>query len=196
MLQPVAQPSGRTSAQNHAGLHKHLVHNRERIKSHHNHAPRYPHLWWTGLLKARRLVHGHRNCHWYPKQRELHMPGLRPNHMASPTHSSMRPTKQESAGMKSSCILRLKLCNANIHTCTSHFMEIQQKDNETLAMYIHHFKTAAKQCAFDNDTVAIHIFVKWLWDAPTIAAKIYEKDPQTWAEVIRLVEKLSAVHTN
>ena len=30
-------------------------------------------------------------------------------------------------------ILQLKLCNANIHTYTSHFMEIQQKDNETLA---------------------------------------------------------------
>ena len=31
-------------------------------------------------------------------------------------------------------------------------MEIQQKDNETLAAYIHHFKTAAKQCALNNDT--------------------------------------------
>ena len=30
-------------------------------------------------------------------------------------------------------ILRLKLCNANIHTYTSTFMEVQQKDNETLA---------------------------------------------------------------
>ena len=43
-------------------------------------------------------------------------------------------------------ILRLKLCNVNIHTYTSHFMAIQQKDNETLAAYIHHFKTAAKGC--------------------------------------------------
>ena len=59
-------------------------------------------------------------------------------------------------------ILRLKLCNDNIHTYTSHFMEIQQRDNETLVAYIHHFKTAAKQCAFDNDTVAICIFVKGL----------------------------------
>ena len=32
-----------------------------------------------------------------------------------------------------SSILRLKVCNANIHTYTSGFMEIQQKDNETLA---------------------------------------------------------------
>ena len=29
---------------------------------------------------------------------------------------------------------------------------------------------------------------------PTIAAKIYEKDPQTLVEVIRLVKKLSAAH--
>ena len=33
-------------------------------------------------------------------------------------------------------ILHLKLCNANIHTYTSHFMEIQQKENEMLAVYI------------------------------------------------------------
>ena len=41
-------------------------------------------------------------------------------------------------------ILRLKLCKAHIHTYTSHFMDIQQKDNESLAAYIHCFKTAAK----------------------------------------------------
>ena len=77
-------------------------------------------------------------------------------------------------------ILRLKLCNANIHTYTSHFREISQKDNETLAAYIHCFKKAAKQCAFDNDTVAICIFVKGLWDVSTNAAKIYQKDPHTF----------------
>ena len=41
-------------------------------------------------------------------------------------------------------ILRLKIFNSNIQTYTSHFMEIQQKDNETLAAYVHHLKTAAK----------------------------------------------------
>ena len=41
-------------------------------------------------------------------------------------------------------------------------MEIQQKDNETLAAYTHHFKIAAEQCTFDNDTAAIHIFVRGL----------------------------------
>ena len=67
-------------------------------------------------------------------------------------------------------------------------MEIQQKDNETLAAYMYCFKTAAQWCAFDSDTAAIHIFVKGLRDAPTITAKIYEKDPQTLVEVIRFVE--------
>ena len=71
-------------------------------------------------------------------------------------------------------------------------MEIQQKDNETLAGYIHHFKTTAKQCTFGSDTVTSHIFVKGLWDVHITTAKIYEKDPQALAEVIRLVEKLNA----
>ena len=60
-------------------------------------------------------------------------------------------------------------------------MEIQQKDNETLAAYIHCFKTAAKQYTFDNDTVTICFFVKGLWDAYTTTTKMDEKDPQTLA---------------
>ena len=56
-------------------------------------------------------------------------------------------------------------------------MEIQQKDNETLAANIHCFKTDGKQCTFDNDTAAIHIFVKGLWDVLTTTAKIYKKMP-------------------
>ena len=58
-------------------------------------------------------------------------------------------------------------------------MEIQQKDIETLAAYVHCFKTAAKWYAFDNDTGAIGIFVKGLLDVYTTRAKMYEKDPQT-----------------
>ena len=57
-------------------------------------------------------------------------------------------------------ILQLKLCNANIHTYTSCFMEIQQKDNGTLIAHVHHFKTAAKLCVFDSDTAAIYILLK------------------------------------
>ena len=41
-------------------------------------------------------------------------------------------------------LLRLKLCNLDIHMSISHFMEIQQKDKESLAAYIHQFKREAK----------------------------------------------------
>ena len=58
-------------------------------------------------------------------------------------------------------ILRLKLYNVNIHTYTSCFMETQQRDNETVVAYIHHFKTTAKWCMFDNDKV------NGLWDVHT-----------------------------
>ena len=77
-------------------------------------------------------------------------------------------------------ILRLKLCNANIYTYTSWFMEIQQNDKDTLASYIHYFKIAAKKCAFDNDIVVICSFVKGLRDAPSIASKLYERTPKLW----------------
>ena len=33
--------------------------------------------------------------------------------------------------------LHLKICNLDIHTSVSHFMEIQQKEKESLAAYIH-----------------------------------------------------------
>ena len=68
-------------------------------------------------------------------------------------------------------ILRLELCNASIHTFTSYFMEIQQKDKEILAAYICCFKTTAKQCMFNNDTVSISILGKGLQDGTIITAK-------------------------
>ena len=52
-------------------------------------------------------------------------------------------------------------------------MEIQQKDNETPSLCPSlQNKTASKWCVFDNDTVAICIFVKGLWDAHATVAKI------------------------
>ena len=36
--------------------------------------------------------------------------------------------------------LHLKLCNSDIHTSISHFIDIQQKEQESLAAYVHHFK--------------------------------------------------------
>ena len=59
-------------------------------------------------------------------------------------------------------------------------MEIQQRDNETLAAYVHQFKTEAKRCDFNSDTVPIHIFVKDHQDAQTVAVKIYEKDTRPY----------------
>ena len=40
--------------------------------------------------------------------------------------------------------LHLKLGNSDIHTSVSHFVDIQQKDIESLAAYIHRFKREAK----------------------------------------------------
>ena len=34
----------------------------------------------------------------------------------------------------------LKISNADIHTSISHFMDIQQKEKESLAAYVHQFK--------------------------------------------------------
>ena len=40
-------------------------------------------------------------------------------------------------------LLHLKICNSDIHTLVSCFMDIQQKDEEFLAAYIHRFKREA-----------------------------------------------------
>ena len=104
-------------------------------------------------------------------------------------------------------ILRLKLFNANIHPYRSCFMEIQQKDKDILAADVHCFKTAAKQCAFDNDTVAIHIFVKDFEMCTSLQLRFRKRTLKLclkssgWLknsmqhknfEVFRLVEKLNA----
>ena len=36
--------------------------------------------------------------------------------------------------------LHLKICNSDFHTSISHFMDIQQKEKESLAAYVHRFK--------------------------------------------------------
>ena len=69
-------------------------------------------------------------------------------------------------------------------------MEIQQKEKESLAAYIHHFKREAKRCNLTNNASTIRIFVKGLRDAHTLAATIYEKGPQTLTDAICKVEKL------
>ena len=59
-------------------------------------------------------------------------------------------------------LLHLKLCNLDIHTSVSCFMEIQQKEKESIAAYIQHFKREAKRCNFTNSAVKIRVFVKGL----------------------------------
>ena len=86
--------------------------------------------------------------------------------------------------------LHLKLCNSNIHTSISHFMDIQQKDKESLAAYIHRFKREAKRCNFTNNAATIRVFVKGLKNTHTLAAHVYEKGPQMLTDVISEVEKL------
>ena len=89
--------------------------------------------------------------------------------------------------------LHLKICNSDIHTSISHFMDIQQKEKESLAANIHHFKREASRCKFDNDTTSIRIYIKGLKIAHTLATRVYEKGPQRLADALREVEKLQAV---
>ena len=86
-------------------------------------------------------------------------------------------------------LLWLKICSSNIHTSICCFMEIQQKEKESLAVYIHHFKREAR-CNFTNNITTIRIFVKGLKDPHTLATRIYEKGSQTLTDAISEVEKL------
>ena len=71
-------------------------------------------------------------------------------------------------------------------------MDIQQWERESLAAYIHWFKTKAKQCNFLNDAATIRIFVKGLKNAHGSSTCTYEKGPQTLTDAISEVEKLNA----
>ena len=90
-------------------------------------------------------------------------------------------------------LLHLKICNSDIHTSVSHFMDIQQKDKGSLAAYIHRFKREAKRHNFANNAATIRISVKGLKNTHTLAACVYEKGPQTLVDAINEVEKLQAV---
>ena len=89
-------------------------------------------------------------------------------------------------------LLCLKICHLDIHMSVSHFMEIQQKERESLAAYIHRFKREANRCNFDNNVAMIWIFIKGLKNTHTLAACVYKKGPQNLADAIREVEKLQA----
>ena len=81
-------------------------------------------------------------------------------------------------------LLWLKVCNVDIYTCTSHFLEIQQQEKESHAAYVHQFKTEAKRCNFTNDATTIRIFIKGLKNAHSLATCIYEKGPQMLTDAI------------
>ena len=87
-------------------------------------------------------------------------------------------------------LLQLKLCNADIHTYTLHFMEILQQEKESFAAYIRQFKTEAKGCNFTNDAATIWIFIKGLKNAHSLATSIYDKGLQTLSDTISKVESL------
>ena len=65
--------------------------------------------------------------------------------------------------------LHLKICNSVIHMSISHFMEIQQKEKESLGAYIHRFKREANRCNFNNNAAMIWIFIKGLRNVHTLA---------------------------
>ena len=88
--------------------------------------------------------------------------------------------------------LRNHLNNASIHTYTLRFMEIQQKDSETLTAYIHRFKKEAKHCDFNSHPAKIRIFLKGLISSSKIAPGVYEKGPNTMEDAISIVEKISS----
>ena len=89
-------------------------------------------------------------------------------------------------------LLHLKICNSDIQTSVNCFMEIQQKEKESLAAYICRFKREANRCNLNNNAAMIWIFIKGLKNTHTLAACIYEKGPKNLADAIRQVEKLQA----
>ena len=88
--------------------------------------------------------------------------------------------------------LHNRLNNASIHTYTSRFMEIQQKDSETLTAYIHRFKKEAKHCDFNSHPAKIRIFLKGLINSSKIAPEVYKKGPTTIEDAISIVKKISS----
>ena len=71
-------------------------------------------------------------------------------------------------------------------------MEIQQKEKESLAAYIHQYKCKDYRCKCNNDATMIRIFIKGFRNTHTLATRVYEKGPQSLADAINEVEKLQA----
>ena len=126
-----------------------------------------------------------------------------------PSESRSRLTKARSGGLTHTLVtetitsnkswdetkdmLRLKLCNANIHIYTLKFIKIQQWEKESLAAYVHWFKAEVKRCNFTNDVATIRIFIKGLKNAHSLDTHICEKGSQKLSNVISVAEKLNNV---
>ena len=89
-------------------------------------------------------------------------------------------------------LLQLKICNTNINTYTSCFMDIKHQGKESLAAYTHRFEIEAKRCKFTNDATTIRIFIKGLKNAHGLARHIYEKELQMLTDTLSEVEMLNA----
>ena len=89
-------------------------------------------------------------------------------------------------------LLQLKLCNANIHTHTSCFMEIQQQEKESLAAYVHWFKTEAKDATLQMMPLPSESY-QGTEECPQLGYPIYKKGPQMLTDAVLEVEKLYAV---
>ena len=87
--------------------------------------------------------------------------------------------------------LCLKLCNANIHTYTSHFMEIQQRgtmrDWQPMYLILKWKPTGVTSTV----TLPPYTFFQGSLGSTQHHSKGLWKDPQTLSEVIKLMEKLN-----
>ena len=104
------------------------------------------------------------------------------------TNESWAELVKAKSGGPTCTLVREAINSVKIYT--SHFMNIQQWEKESLSAYVHQFRIEAKHCNFTNDTAIIRIFIKGLKNAHSLASRIYEKDPHTLMDTITEVKKL------
>ena len=74
-------------------------------------------------------------------------------------------------------------------------MEIQQKEKESLAAYIHQFKREANRCKFNNDAATIRIFIKGSGIHTLWQQGFMRRDPKAWQMPLKKL-KSSKQHSN
>ena len=77
-------------------------------------------------------------------------------------------------------ILRMKLYNANMHTYTSCFMEIQQKDNETQAAYTNCSRQQPRDVLLTVTLWQSASLLKALEMHPLLHPKYMRRTPKLW----------------